>query len=521
MVRNYAFLRDTLIMGTDDFVSIDTLEIQEDIYTNFSAPSLILLDTFFCPQDPIMATLDGFVPGATSYIWSTGETTQTIEVFEEGDYAVTVTVGERVCFALCDTANITQRDFPEAMIDANFSALCELGTIGLTASSSTDLTSVLWSTGETSSIITASGPGLYSVTITDSCENTASADITFDDNSFDTSFEAVINNATSPNCSNGVSFIRLSSSHDSEFPIISYLWSTGETNEFILVSEPGTYTLTITNFCGDEFVASTNVSVDELDTSFGAGIDAPSDPSCNGGTPFFVLTAQHDSDFPINSIVWSSGEMTNFIVATETGNYSVTITNDCGDTSSASTTLSESDFDTPLPSVQIVEDRDSCGFDLTAVVILGGNVQGNGVGSYLWSNGQTTEVISPSDFINYGVTVTDNCGNSAEDNFDLNAPDDALQFPNWFNPSGSAVHPENRQFGPFIACPEFFIGNNYSLKIFNRFGNNVFETNNLSVKWNGTYKGDSAPRDVYMYQWSYDLPNGDTQSGEGHITLYR
>ena len=138
--------------------------------------------------------------------------------------------------------------------------------------------------------------------------------------------------------------------------------------------------------------------------------------------------------------------------------------------------------------------------------------------SYEWNDGTTTaDLDNISGAGVYLVTVTDGCGTTAIDQYVIS---DTIVFPDVFYPNNS-VNPENRSFGPFIRCPEFFEGDNYRLEVYNRFGNRVFESNNVGTRWSGAYNNAIAPRDVYMFQWSYDLPDGETISGEGHVTLYR
>lgn len=359
-VSDYALLRDTLIMQEVDLVTVDTLVLKEDIYDNFNMPILQLLDTFFCPQDPINVTLNATIVGATTYEWSTGETTPTLDVFEEGEYSVTVTVGEKICYALCDTSRITQGEFPEAMIEPGFTGLCELGRIDLRVINTTAISSVLWSTGETSGLISITEPGDYSVTITDNCDNMADA------------------------------------------------------------------------------------------------------------------------------------------------NFS----------------LSDADFELEAPTIELSQGRDTCDYIIRSAISLSPNVPSPFVQT-VWSNGETSPNITVSEPGIYTITVTDACGTTSEASTEIEMMDDLVQFPNVFFPIGQSSAQGNRLFGPFVRCPDAFSAENFTLQVFNRFGNKVFESDNVSESWNGNYNGDGAPRGVYMYQWSYDDPDGITQQGEGTVTLYR
>jgi gliding motility-associated-like protein len=59
------------------------------------------------------------------------------------------------------------------------------------------------------------------------------------------------------------------------------------------------------------------------------------------------------------------------------------------------------------------------------------------------------------------------------------------------------------------------------LKIYDRFGHKVFETDNQNTGWDGTYKGKSQPIDVYAYVLIFTIPDGTTKVIKGNISLLR
>ena len=58
-------------------------------------------------------------------------------------------------------------------------------------------------------------------------------------------------------------------------------------------------------------------------------------------------------------------------------------------------------------------------------------------------------------------------------------------------------------------------------KIYNRWGQLVFETNDRKIGWDGTYQGKSLPMDVYTYVLLADFSTGDSSVKKGDITLIR
>lgn len=76
-----------------------------------------------------------------------------------------------------------------------------------------------------------------------------------------------------------------------------------------------------------------------------------------------------------------------------------------------------------------------------------------------------------------------------------------LSFPNVFTPGNS--DDLNDEFRPYVSCPEI-IGN-YTLKIFNRWGQEIFSSTKAESGWDGLQDGKALPVDTYMYQCSYDI----------------
>ena len=112
----------------------------------------------------------------TSYIWSTGETTQTITALATGNYSVTVTDINSCSTPANSTASVQVivNNLPTASISGG-TIFCQSGV--LTASGGVNY---LWNTGETTSNITVTTSGNYSVTVTDAngCNSNSSSSIT-------------------------------------------------------------------------------------------------------------------------------------------------------------------------------------------------------------------------------------------------------------------------------------------------------------------------------------------------------
>ena len=96
---------------------------------------------------------------------------------------------------------------------------------------------------------------------------------------------------------------------------------------------------------------------------------------------------------------------------------------------------------------------------------------------------------------------------------------DCLIFPNVFTPDEDGL---NDDFGPETACEIMF--SNYSLKIFNRWGQNIFSSNDASNKWDGKIDNELATLDTYVWMASFSYTKNNLsfeKSLYGDVTLIR
>ncbi len=96
-------------------------------------------------------------------------------------------------------------------------------------------------------------------------------------------------------------------------------------------------------------------------------------------------------------------------------------------------------------------------------------------------------------------------------------PDEGCEgkFPNVFTPNGDEL---NDYFGLYSNCT----ATNFQMRIYNRWGQLVFESNAATNTWDGRYKDQAAPSEVYLWQASYNLPGVEEKiSKSGDVTLLR
>lgn len=74
----------------------------------------------------------------------------------------------------------------------------------------------------------------------------------------------------------------------------------------------------------------------------------------------------------------------------------------------------------------------------------------------------------------------------------------------------------NDIFYPFADYVEEF-----RMSIFNRWGELIFESTEKNHGWNGWYRGEPCPQDVYVYKIEFKFSGGVEETRVGDITLFR
>jgi len=150
------------------------------------------------------------------------------------------------------------------------------------------------------------------------------------------------------------------------------------------------------------------------------------------------------------------------------------------------------------------------------------NVTSNGNYSYTWSPAQYLDdptsaspfANPPSDFT-YTVSAIDSsgCGASGSVNVVVNNGG-PIAIPSAFTPNNNGV---NDIYHILHFCPVELV----YFKIFDRWGELLFETSDITRGWDGTYNQINSPMDVYVYIILAREPDGNTIFLKGNVTLVR
>ncbi|HVW96447.1 MAG TPA: gliding motility-associated C-terminal domain-containing protein [Mucilaginibacter sp.] len=194
----------------------------------------------------------------------------------------------------------------------------------------------------------------------------------------------------------------------------------------------------------------------------------------------------------------------------ETTTYSVNVSNDgCNDDSkSVTVTVRKKPVADGGGDKKIFEGQS---------VKLNGSVGGDEIASVLWSPATAlddpTSVIptaSPTDDITYTMTVTSqNCGIATSKVFVRVFK--KVTVPNTFSPNNDGVN-DTWDIDALATYP------GSSVKVFNRYGTQVYQSIGYSKPWDGKYNGSYVPRGTYYY--IIDLKN-DTPNLSGWVLIVR
>ena len=144
---------------------------------------------------------------------------------------------------------------------------------------------------------------------------------------------------------------------------------------------------------------------------------------------------------------------------------------------------------------------------------------GSGNYIYAWTTSpvQSTATATNLGAGTYTVTVnaTDACSRTAEVIIPTDFSCIGIYFPSAFTPNGDGL---NDSFGPLGSLSSL---TNYSLSIYNRWGERVFSTTNPFQKWSGSVKGQVAGTGSFAWYAEYLLPGQSRVLRKGVITMIR
>ncbi len=283
----------------------------------------------------------------------------------------------------------------------------------------------------------------------------------------------------------------------------AYHWSTDETTSSIQVSSEATYWAFVT-------VNSQCEVVDSVDITYRGdkNLDFHDTAICKGAT--LILNA----DFGTGVYNWTSdppqrfdqnqtGQSTYYVY--EPGLYKVVASvGNCVYTDSLHVSFNDSLY------VDIGRDTSLC---IGEEFLLHANTNAN---TYTWQDGTSTLDYAVANAGTYSLIAQNGCGaDTVSVKIDLRHCECELTMPNAFTPNGDGL---NETFRPLHPCNM----NSFLLRIFDRYGEMVFESTDPTKGWDGRFR--NAKADPGSYVWMASYVNTDSQQRrlkKGFVILIR
>jgi gliding motility-associated-like protein len=238
-------------------------------------------------------------------------------------------------------------------------------------------------------------------------------------------------------------------------------------------------------------------------------------PICDnyGAAKVIVLTKQHPDNYTyaLNGTVNTTGVFEN----QNSGTYSLVITSSGGD---------RKEQQVIVPDFRILNKPELIYNVRNAVCSLAGQVTFNAngdikgaakikYGSVMYNVGETIKDL-PVGSSHFTVLSNQGC---ILDELDIVVGEDKCEpvdFPNTFTPNGDGV---NDSFRPNQDSNPI----QYKLLIFNRSGQQIFQSRSTNNGWDGNYDGRRLPAGVYYWVCTYTMGDYTTTSKKGWVTLLR
>lgn len=275
-------------------------------------------------------------------------------------------------------------------------------------------------------------------------------------------------------------------------------------------STPGTYTVTYT-------VAATACNPGDAGTANITVNDTPLPPSAvngkNCGPGIVTLTATNSG----GTVKWyTEPALTNLVNTGTSYSPSLTstqayyITETIGNCTSNSSIVTATIGAIPQPPF-LGNDTSICGGDQLTL-------DAGSYANYTWQDGSGARTFVVKQPGSYSVIVgnSDGCTSTSGITVSTEAECSDIYFPSAFAPDG-----KNKLFGP--VSPTGSIGGitNYSLTVYNRYGQIVFASTNPLEKWDGTFKGKKMGNNSFVWYARYLFRGRNYKTQKGSLVIIR
>jgi gliding motility-associated-like protein len=477
---------------TSDTIRVDYFEVLQAVDLGS--------DTTLCPGETL--TLDATAAAAVAYQWQDSSAAPTLVADAAGMYAVTLT--DNCDNTLSDSIEIEYFEVLQAVDLGSDTTLCPGERVTLNATSGAAV-AYQWQDGSDSATFVADTTGVYTVTLTDNCNNDLSDSIAVE--YFDVLTALDLGNDTTLCPGESLTL------DAADMAAVSYQWQDGSAAPIFVASEVGTYTVTLTDNCDNTLTDSISLDYFETIETVNLGNDTI---LCPGE----IITLDAFNGAAV-AYQWQDGSATPEFSVEEAGTYRVLVSDNCGN--SASDEVLVQYFD-ELEALDLGEDQTICPGEIITL-----NAFDDAAIAYTWQDGSSAPELTADQSGWYAVTVRDNCGNTLSDSVEVSyfqtltsftlgsdttlCADEVLRF-DFSNSPAIAFY--EWQDGSTSAAYEISMPGRYAVTVSDNCGNN--EQDNITVAYDeipvaemggdttlceGTvYRLDATAENADFYQWS-------------------
>jgi gliding motility-associated-like protein len=444
-----------------------------------------------------------------TYHWGIATNSNTTQAgFSAGTFVITVT-DNAGCITTV-SADINQPP-PIVITPMGVAVSCHNATDGTASVSVTGGTpgySYLWNADSTTSAISNMPSGTYTVAIIDQHQCTASATAVIGNPDSIAIVSAAIPQSCVEQMDGEVSLHAIGGT-----PMYSYQWAPVSGSDSILSGlSAGPYSYTVTDSRGCTTAGASAVAITPPIIPHAVATDPLCPPLTNGS-----IIVNPAGGNPTYNYAWSNLSQSAINSPLDTGTYYLTITDAKGCTQMDTFILS-------YAGSLSVEAGDDQTIDMGQSATLTAVTSKPGDFTYTWSPDYNlactacqASVASPLQTFTYVINVTDTSGCRASDSVTIFVKKNYnLYVPNAFSPNGDGINDYFEIYGNKSSWK--YVG----VMIFNRWGEKVFESNDIDFKWDGRFKNSLQEPNVYVYVLTVTFIDGYTiRNQKGSLTLIR
>jgi len=446
--------------------------------------------------------------GNYTYLWSNTATTQNLSNIPAGSYSVTVTDVTQNCNE-DTTINLSSANAPvvNSIIPTDETCLgAGDGTVTLDATGGTGTLTFLWSNAATTQNLSALSPGNYDVTITDGAGCIATANTTVNQGPVCCTLVGTVD-VLQPVC-NTPGSITINIDTASGTSPFEYSIDGGQnytTNSTFNNLNPGNYNVIGRDAALCVFTQQVTVSASSVVT-------------VNLGIDQFLCAGENtviDAGNAGTTYNWSNGETTQTLFLDTAGTYSVTVTDANGCTGTDDITINYGEVFVDAGQDTTVLETESAQLNATTS---GTTTAGNFTwtpSQYLSCDDCQNPITTPQETTTYTVTYFDNNGCTASDTvrIEFEPGEYYVYMPNAFTPNGD----NNND----IVSPIFKGAQRLTFRIWDRWGELVFECTTQNCSWNGSFNGVLLEPGVFIWEAVVKYKKPSIVRYKGSLTLIR